>query len=136
MAQVGVDCQIILDSQGYLVAPHSYQMDRPRLRKASITIGGAERWVDLGPGKHVWKFTVLALNDLANFAGVSLGMTGQQIHDALSASYARVATTLAFTDLYNLTWTVRFDALSEVVRDPRTQLTAPGYLMAVVLVEA
>ncbi len=136
MATIGLDCHVILDGQGYLVAPHSYQMHRPRVRKTSLTITGAERVVDLGPGKHVWAFAVLALNDLTVYGGGSLGMSGQQIHDALVASYARVATSMAYTDPHNVTWTVRFDGLVEVVRDVRSQVVGTGYVMAVELVEA
>jgi hypothetical protein len=136
MPTVGVDCQIILDGQGYLVAPHTYQLARPRVRKSTITLTGAERVVDLGPGKHVWKFIVLALNDLSIYGGAPLGQTGEAIRDALEASYAKPATVLTYVDPASASWQVRFDGLVELLRDPRSQLVAPGYLMAVELVEA
>jgi hypothetical protein len=63
-------------------------------------------------------------------------VSGQQFRDALLASYARVATTLSFTDPHGVSWTVRFDDYAEEVRDVRTQLTNPSYLCRVELVEA
>ncbi len=136
MATVGIDCQVILDGQGYLIAPHSYHVQRPRIRRSTLTVSGAERWVDLGPGKRVWQFAVLALNDLQTYGGVPLGLSGQAIHDALAASYARVGVTLAYTDVAGQSYQVRFDGLGEAVRDVRDQVVSPGYLLAVRLVEA
>ena len=48
MPQIGVDCEIILDGTGYFVEPHTYAMKRPRTRKATITKGNQERYVDSG----------------------------------------------------------------------------------------
>ena len=136
MATIGIDCQVILDGQGYWIEPHSYEMQRPRLRKAAVTKGGGERYVDQGPGKRVWSFTVLAVNDLLRYDGKPTGLTGQQYRDALLASYARVGATLGFTDPHGSAYTVRFDGYAESLRDVRTQLTSPGYLCHVELVEA
>jgi hypothetical protein len=111
-------------------------MYRPRVRKAAITKGGGERYVDAGPGKRVWAFTILAVNDLVRYDGQLVGLSGQQFRDALLASYAKVATTLSFTDPHGVSWTVRFDDYVEEVRDLRTQLTSASYLCRVELVEA
>jgi hypothetical protein len=132
---VGLDCQLALDGAGYWVEPHSYKVSRPRLRKASVTLGGGERYVDVGPGKRVWSFTVLALNDLTRYDGQPTGLSGQQYRDALLASYAKTGV-LPFIDPYGATWSVHFDDLSEAIADLRTQLITPAYLLAVELVEA
>jgi len=133
-ANVGVDCQVALDGMGYWLAPHSYHVQRPRLRKATVLASGAERYVDAGPGKRVWLFTVLAANDLARYDGRPTGLTGQQYRDALVASYTTIGV-LPFVDPHGVAWQVRFDHLVESVPDPRTALTGPGYLLAVELVE-
>jgi hypothetical protein len=135
MAVVGVDCHVILDGQGYYLAPRSYQVARPRVRRTTLTVQGSERWVDQGPGKRVWRFTVLALNDLQAYGGGPVGMSGEAIRAVLEASYARVGTALAFIDPRGDSYGVRFDGLVEVVRDVRTQVVSPGYLLAVELVE-
>lgn len=136
MATVGVDCQIVLDGQGYWVEPHTYTMHRPRIRKATITKGGGERYVDAGLGKRVWAFTVLAVNELLRYDGRPVGVTGEGYRDALLASYAKVATTLIYSDPNKVSYTVRFDDYSEAIRDLRTQLVSPSYLCRVELVEA
>ncbi len=132
MATIGVDCQVVLDGVGYWVEPHSYRVHRPRLRQASVTSGGGERYVDAGPGKRVWSFTVLALNDLTRYDGQPTGVSGQQYRDALVASYGKSGA-LAFVDLEGIAWSVRFDDLVEAIPDPRTQLTGPSYLLDVEL---
>lgn len=136
MATIALDCQIVLDGQGYLVAPRSVRVSRPRVRKATLTTANQERWVDLGPGKRVWTLTILALNDLTTYGGDPLGLSGQQIFDAVQASYNKVAIALPFIDPAGQAWMVRFDSCIAAVRDARTQLTSPSYLIAVELVEA
>lgn len=135
MATIGVDCQIVLDGTGYYVEPHSYQVKRPRLRKAVITKGGGERYVDQGPGKRVWSMTILAVNELLRYDGQPLGMTGEQIRDALVSSYGKLGT-VSFVDPHKLLWAVHLDDYAETVRDLRTQLVSPSYLCHVALVEA
>lgn len=135
MATIGVDCQVVLDGSGYWIEPHSYRVHRPRLRKASVTSGGGERYVDAGPGKRVWSFTILGVNDLLRYDGQPTGMTGQQYRDGLVASYAKSGT-LAFVDPHGVSWTVHFDDLVEALPDLRTQLTSPSYLLDVELVES
>lgn len=131
---IGLDCQVALDGMGYWVEPHSYRVHRPRLRKASVTSGGGERYVDAGPGKRVWSFTVLCANNLLRYDGQPTGVSGQQYRDALAASYAKIAA-LAFVDPHGVAWSVRFDDMVEALPDPRTQLTSPSYLLDVELVE-
>ena len=133
---VGSTAQVVLDGFPYWILPNTYQHVAPRLRRATPRADGSEAYVDFGPGKRVWKFTVLALNDLANYDGTPTGFTGQQYHDALQASYAKVNAVLAFTDAGNTGHSVRFDHLLARVPDVQTQLTGLGYHMEVELVEA
>ncbi len=133
---VGIDAQVVLDGTGYWVDAGSYAVYRPRLRKAAVTLGGAERYTDTGPGKRVWRFTVLAFNDLTRYDGQPTGMTGQTYRDALSLAYERFAP-LTFVDPHGTTWSVRFDDLVEQLPDLRTGAAPPGlsYVLAVQLVE-
>jgi len=134
MATVGLDCQVVLDGVGYWIEPHSYRIHRPRLRMANVTSGGGERYVDAGPGKRVWSFTVLAVNDLLRYDGRPTAWTGQQYRDELAASYAKSGA-LQFVDPHGVAWSVHFDDLVETLPDLRTQLTSPSYLLDVELVE-
>lgn len=136
MATVGVDCEVALDGTGYWVKPGSYQAARPRVRRATVRADGNESYVDLGPGKRVWRFTALALNELTNYDGTATGLTGQQYRDALWASYVKVATTLAFTDPQGQTAQVRFDDLKERMPDLRSQQVGSSYELEVTLLEA
>jgi hypothetical protein len=136
MATIGVDCQIILDGTGYFVEPNAYTMRRPRLRKASVLKGGAERYVDLGPGKREWHLTLLCLDGLTDYSGQALPRTGEALRESLRGSYQKTGSPLPFTDLDGSQYNVHFDDFQEQVRDPRTQLTSPSYHISVVLVEA
>jgi hypothetical protein len=144
MATVGLDCHLILDGQGYWVDPESFAMARPRVRSAQHTAtaaagtaGAGERYVDLGPGKREWRFTIVATNAMRDYAGRAVATTGQQYRDALHASYQKVNATLTFVDLLGAVWTVRFDELTEEILDVRGQAdSALQYLCHVVLVEA
>jgi hypothetical protein len=140
MPTLGVDCQVILDGVGYFVEPRGYVMKRARLRRASVTKSGAERYVDNGPGKREWHLTLLCLNQLTDYTGQLLPASGEALRESLRASYEKTpaggATTLAFTDLDGTLYQVHFDDYEEQVRDPRTQLTSPSYHVAAVLVEA
>lgn len=134
-AHVGVDCQVAVDGVGYWLEPGSYRVQRPRLRKATVMADGDERYVDAGPGKRVWSFTVVALDGLTRYDGQPTGVSGQQYRDALVASYGTIGM-LPFVDPYGVTWQVHFDNLVESLPNPRTALTGPGYLLSVELVEA
>ncbi len=133
---VGSTAQILLDGNPYWILPNSYQHFSPRLRKATPRPDGSEAYVDFGPGKKVWKFTVLALNDLTNYDGTLTGLSGQQYHDNLYASYAKVNASLTFTDVDGSGHAVRFDHLAAHVPDVQTQLTGVCYHVDVELVEA
>lgn len=133
---IGATAQLVLDSYPYWLLPNSYQHFTPRLRKATPRIDGNEAYVDFGPGRKTWKFTVLALNDLQNYDGTPTGFTGQQYHDLLYASYAKVNAVLVFVDVDGSGHNVRFDHLVARVPDVQTQLTGVGYHMEVELVEA
>ncbi len=136
MPAVNVDCEVILDGSGYLVKPGSYLLERPRVRRATVRADGNESYVDLGPGKRVWRFTVLARNDLTKYDGTPTGLSGQQYRDALWASYAKVASALSFTDPQGVSVQVRFDDLIEHVADLRSQQAGVSYELDVALVEA
>jgi len=121
-------------------------MKQARIRKATVRADGSEAYVDLGPGKRTWIFTVLCMNDLVGYDGNSTGMTGQQYRDALHASYTgSVGTTINFTDPLNGTAVaVHFDNYAELVHDLHSQQVplatggSPGlsYEVAIELVEA
>src|SRR5205807_3428340 len=117
----------VLDGSSYWLLPNSYQHFSPRLRKATPRADGNEAYVDFGLGKKVWKFTVLALNDLRNYDGTPTGLSGQQYHDALYASYARANTVLVFVDVDGASHNVRFDSLVAHVPDVETQLLSVAY---------
>jgi hypothetical protein len=134
MPTVGVDCQVIVDGGGYFVEPGTYMVRQPRLRKATITKSGAERYVDAGPGKREWEMTLLCVNELVGY-GAGAPPAGKVLRDALRMSYARTAA-ISFTDVEGVPHSVHFDDYTEHVRDPRTQLTSPSYHVAIILVEA
>lgn len=144
MAQIGVDCHLIIDGTGYFVLPHSYEMMQPRVRKATVRADGGESYVDLGPGKRVWKMVILAINDLLKYDGTPTGTNGQGYRDALRTSYAQVGTTIQYTDPVGTIIAVHFDSYAEKAIDLHSQvisLTTGGaaalsYLVAIELVEA
>jgi hypothetical protein len=133
---VGSTAQVVLDGAPCWILPNSYQSFTPRLRKATPRADGNEAYVDFGLGKRVWKFSVIALNDLSNYDGTPTGVSGQQYHDALYLSYGRVNTVLVFVDVDNTSHNVRFDHFLARVPDVQTQLTGLGYHIDVELVEA
>jgi hypothetical protein len=146
MPTIGTDCQLILDGTGYFIEPTSYAVARPRVRRADLTgvvanpvspgSGAGERYVDRGPGKRLFTFTVVAFSAMLDYSGSPVPLTSTQYHDALQTSYNRVNTTLSYTDPATHTWTVRFDDLSEQLVDIRSQADTLQWYMAVTLVEA
>ena len=133
---VGTIAQIVLDGSAYWIAPNTYEHFTPRLRKATARADGNQAYVDFGLGRKVWKFSVLALNNVSTYDGAPTGLTGQQYHDALYASYAKVNTVLVFVDIDNSTHNVRFDHLAAHCPDVRTQVLSVAYHMEVELIEA
>ncbi len=146
MATVGVDCELLLDGTGYFVKPGSYTMKQPRIRKSTVRADGGTSYVDLGPGKRVWKMTLLCKNDLLRYDGLPTGITGQQYRDAVHTSYLNsVGTTVLFNDPISATViAVHVDSYTEVVSDLHTQqvalslggLNGLSYEVTVELVEA
>ena len=145
MAQIGIDCEILLDSTGYFVKPGTYHMKQPRVRKATVRADNGESYVDLGPGKRTWSMVLLCYNDLLKYDGTATGTTGQQYRDAPRTSYAQVGVTINYTDPLNgAAVPVHFDSYAEAVPDLHSQQVplavgaSPGlsYEVAVELVEA
>ena len=145
MATIGVDAEVILDGTGYFVQPGSYLLHQPRVRKATIRADGGEGYVDLGPGKRIWKMVVLCMNDLVKYDGTLTGLTGQQYRDALRTSYTgSVGTTISFSDPLGVIVIVHFDDYAEHIHDLHSQAIAlatggaltASYEVVVTLVEA
>ena len=78
---------------------------------------------------------LLCLNNLPDYTGAPLPATGVMLRNQLAVSYGEI-NTVSYTDLDGQVYTVHFDDYEEQIRDPRTQLIAPSYHVAVVLVEA
>lgn len=145
MAQIGIDCELVIDGQGYFVKPGTYRMKQPRVRKATVRADNGESYVDLGPGKRTWSMVLLCYNDLLKYDGTATGTTGQQYRDALRASYAQVGVAINYTDPLNgAAVPVHFDSYAEAVLDLHSQQVplavgaSPGlsYEVAIELVEA
>lgn len=146
MATIGTDCQLIVDGVGYWIEPSSYQLTRPRVRRADMTgqaaspvgpgAGAGERYIDRGPGKRDWKFIVVAFNNLTKYDGTVQVTSGQAIHDTLQTSYNKVNTVIAYSDPNSIAWNVRFDDLVEQIVDVRSQIDGIQYYLHVTLVEA
>jgi hypothetical protein len=146
MPAIGLDCEIVLDNNGYFVKPGSYAVKHPRIRKATVRADGGESYIDLGPGRRQWSMIILCLNDLLKYDGTSTGTTGQQYRDALRASYTGSAgTTINFVDPLNgSAIAVHFDSYEELIRDLHSQIVTPAtggsagasYEVHIVLIEA
>jgi len=146
MAQIGIDCELIIDNQPYFVLPKTFRMRQPRIRKATTRADGAESYVDLGPGKRVWSMIILCRNDLVKYDGQPTGLSGQQYRDALRSSYTgSIGSTINFTDPLNgAAIAVHFDSYAEAVDDLHVQQvalaagTSPAlsYLVAIELIES
>ncbi|MBE3560103.1 MAG: hypothetical protein IMW89_12885 [Ktedonobacteraceae bacterium] len=146
MPTIGLDCEIILDGNGYFVKPGSYHVRQPRLRRASYRADGSLSYVDLGPGKRTWSMIILALNDLTRYDGISTGKSGQQYRDALRSSFTgSLGGIILFSDpLSGGAISVHFDSYEERILDLRTQLISlatggpagASYEIAIELLEA
>ncbi len=145
MPTVGTDCQIILDTRGYFIEPQSYKVIRPRIRRADLTgaaanpvypgAGAGERYIDRGPGKRVWSFTIVCFHAIRDYTGTTVSPTGQQYRDALHTSYQKVNTQLTYTDPHGQSWSVWFDDLEEEIADLRSQSDGLNYYCHTTLVE-
>jgi hypothetical protein len=146
MAQIGVDCELLLDGTGYFVKAGSYMMKQPRIRKSTVRADGGTSYVDLGPGKREWRMTLLCKNDLLRYDGLPTGITGQQYRDKIRTSYLNsVGTTVLFSDpISGTVIAVHIDAYTELVSDLHTQqvalslggVSSLSYEVTVELVEA
>ncbi len=136
-ANVGIDCQVALDSVGYWLVDGSYSVHRPRLRRAVVTLGAKERYLDAGPGARVWRFTVAALDGLARFDGRPTGFSGADYRASLHASYARLGP-LGFVDPAGVAWSVYIDDLTETPSHLRAAALGlgAGWLLGLTLIEA
>ena len=123
---IGVDCEVILGSQGYFIKPSSYTVKQPRIRRTSYRADGSLAYVDLGPGKRTWSIIILCINNLKKYDGTDTGITGEQYRDALRTSYmGNIATTINFTDpLSGTAIPVYFDSYEETIIDLHSQIIA------------
>ena len=123
---IGVNCEIILDGQGYFIKANSYTVKQPRIRKAQYRADGSLSYVDIGPGKRTWTMVILCLNNLVKYDGTQTGLTGEQYRDALRSSYTgNIATTINFTDpLSGTAIPVYFDSYEETIIDLHSQIVA------------
>jgi len=125
VATIGIDCEIILDGTGYFIKPDSYRVKHPRIRKETYRADGSLAYVDLGPGRREWEFTVIARNELLKYDGTSTGVTGETYRTNLHSSYtSNIGTTINFVDPLNTTIAVHFDHYEERVLDLKSQIIA------------
>lgn len=142
---IGLDCEVIINNQGFFVQPGTYHMKQPRTRKATIRADNNEAYVDLGPGKREWLMNLLCLNDLNKYDGTSTGVDGQSYRDAIYGAYTgSIAATVPYTDPYGDIINVHIDSYVEQIIDMHIQqwnralgsYIRLSYIVAIVLVEA
>ncbi|GHO49612.1 hypothetical protein [Ktedonospora formicarum] len=146
MAQIGLDCEIILDGIGYFVKPGTYQMRQPRNRQVTLRADGGNSYVDLGPGKRIWEMTLLCINELKRYDGANVTLSGQQYRDALRASFiSSIGTTINFVDPLNgSSVSVHFDTYQERILNLHSQIISlstggsprASYEVSITLIEA
>jgi hypothetical protein len=146
MPTIGLDCEIILDGNGYFLKPTSYRMRQQRVRHISYRADGGLAYTDLGPGRRTWNMIVLARNEMKCYDGLSTGLTGQQYRDSLRASFlSNVGSTINFIDPLNgSAIPVHFEHYEESIHDLHSQIIslatggtpAACYEIAIELLEA
>ncbi|GCE51103.1 hypothetical protein EI42_04913 [Thermosporothrix hazakensis] len=126
MAQIGRDCELLLDNVGYFLKPGTYVMKQSRLSHATPRLDGGLAYVDGGPARRVWTMTLLCVDGLKRYNGQRTGVSGQQYRDWLRASYLNnVGRTISFVEpLGGNALPVYFDSYEERVLDLHTQLAA------------
>jgi len=126
MATIGIDCELIIDGNGYFIKPGTYRLQHPRIRKTIVRADGGLSYTDLGPGKRIWSMSILCLNDLLRYDSTPTGWTGQQYRDALHTSYtSSTGTTILYSDPTNATAVaVHFDSYKESTTDIHIQQTS------------
>ena len=118
---MGTDCNIVLDGVGYFVKPGSMVVKRPRVRGATGNADGSMSYVDGGPGKARYEFTVYGKRGMRDFLGRPVETTPAAYRGSLLASYAKLNTELGFVPPWGgAAISVRFDGLGERVLDPIT----------------
>lgn len=145
MATIGVDCEVIIDSNPFWVKPLSYKVKRPRISKAQYRADGTLSYVDIGPGKREWSMVILCKNELLRYDGVATGVSGETYRTNLLNSYVNnVAATIVFNDPKNNTFNVYFTHYEETILDLKSQIiplstggsVAPSYEVAITLLES
>ena len=126
MPQIGFDCEIILDGNGFFIKPNTYTLKQLRVREMKYRADGSLSYVDLGPGRREWSMIVLCVNELRRYDGSTVSTTGQQFRDALRASYTNnIGTTINFTDpLSGSSIPVHFDNYEETIINLHSQIIA------------
>ena len=135
MPTVGDDCSVILDGKGYFVQPGSYRVEVPKVMAADPDASAGPAAIDLGTGKQVWRFTVLAYANHLNRNGTVNFTTAAAYRANLHASYAKTAA-LAFTDRLGGAHSVRMLTLEERLPEAAGFWEQPEWEIAVTLVEA
>ena len=135
MPTVGEDCSVILDGHGYFVKPGSYRVEIPRVAAAEPDAAAGPAAVNLGAGKQVWHFTVLAYTNHLNHDGTVNATSAAAYRANLSTTYAK-AETLAFTDRLGTAHSVHALKLEERVSAATGFWEQPEWEIAVSLVEA
>ncbi len=135
MPTVGEDCSVILDGHGYFVKPGSYRVETPRVIDAEPDAAAGPAAVDLGAGKQVWHFTVLAYANHLNYNGTVNPTTAAAYRANLRATAAKAAA-LSFTDRMGAEHSVHTLKLEERIAAASGYWVRPEWEIAVTLVEA
>ena len=135
MPTVGQDCSIILDGLGYFVKPGSYRVEVPKIMAAEPEAAAGPAAVDLGAGRHVWHFTVLAYTNHLNYNGTVNPTTAAVFRERLRAAYAK-AEALPFTDRQGTAHRVHARSLEERLPEAVGFWEQPEWEIALMLVEA
>ena len=69
MANFGVDFNIIINGVGFFVKDETWDRQKKRLYRARVSKSGVNHYIDKGPLKNEFKFTLLCYSNLANFDG-------------------------------------------------------------------
>ena len=135
MPTVGEDCSVILDGNGYFVEPGTYRVEISKIVATAPDAAAGPAAVDLGAGKQVWHFTVLAYTNHLNRNGTVNATSAAAYRANLRASYAKAAA-LSFTDRLGTVHSVHMLALEERIAEAAGFWEQPEWEMAVSLVEA
>ena len=135
MPTVGEDCSVILDGHGYFVKPGSYRVEIPKIAATEPHAAAGPAAVDLGAGKQVWHFTVLAFTNHLNHNGTVNAASAATYRANLRASYAKAAA-LSFTDRLGTVHRVHIVTLEERIPEAVGFWEQPEWELAVTLVEA